>query len=304
MTDRPVDPSADDTSTRRWSLDRRLRFIDFRLQWEGRLNRSDLTEFFGISVPQASLDLSQYQELAPGNAIYDRSSRMYVATDTFQPVYPASHQASRYLDELVATAKGEMPRQVSFIGSAPPVEFVPNPRRALDDSVLAALVRAIRDRTGLRVVYQSLSSANPEPLSRVITPHAFVHDGNRWHVRAFCHKRSNYVDFLIGRILQVVHTEPAGADSAGDVAWHNKLTVVLEADPRLADAQRRIIEREYGMLDGQTTLECREALFFYLVQRLGLDPKHERRPEEQQVVLKNREELLKYLPRSSEISAK
>ena len=38
----------------RWGTERRLEFIDFRLYWEGRVNRADLTREFGISVPQAS----------------------------------------------------------------------------------------------------------------------------------------------------------------------------------------------------------------------------------------------------------
>jgi hypothetical protein len=49
--------------TGHWGQERRLEFIDFRLLWEGRLNRADITTFFRISVPQASLDLAKYQEL-------------------------------------------------------------------------------------------------------------------------------------------------------------------------------------------------------------------------------------------------
>ena len=33
----------------RWGVERRLEFIDFRLFWDGRINRGDLTEQFGIS---------------------------------------------------------------------------------------------------------------------------------------------------------------------------------------------------------------------------------------------------------------
>ena len=47
--------------TGHWGQERRLEFIDFRLLWEGRLNRADLTTFFRISVPQASLDLAKYR---------------------------------------------------------------------------------------------------------------------------------------------------------------------------------------------------------------------------------------------------
>ena len=85
-----------------WGLESRLQFIDFRLRWERRINRMDLTEHFGISVPQASLDISKYMELAPSNLTYDRSSKTYTAAQSFHPLYQRS-SAQRYLAELLAT---------------------------------------------------------------------------------------------------------------------------------------------------------------------------------------------------------
>ena len=89
----------------RWGQERRLEFIDFRLRWEGRLNRGDLMAFFGISVPQASLDIAKYLELAPENAAYDRSGKVYMPTESFRPIYP-TNEPSRFLDELLARATG------------------------------------------------------------------------------------------------------------------------------------------------------------------------------------------------------
>ena len=51
----------------KWGVERRLEFIEFRLFWEGAINRSDIVEVFGVSVPQASKDLTLYQERAAGN---------------------------------------------------------------------------------------------------------------------------------------------------------------------------------------------------------------------------------------------
>lgn len=41
-----------DKSELRWGVAQRLEFIEFRLFWEGRVNRSDLMEQFGLSVNQ------------------------------------------------------------------------------------------------------------------------------------------------------------------------------------------------------------------------------------------------------------
>ena len=87
----------------RWGVERRLEFIEFRLYWEGGINRGELTKFFGVSVPQASKDLSQYQDIAPGNMEYDKSEKRYFATTGFKPslIDPSSDQ---YLSQLKAVA--------------------------------------------------------------------------------------------------------------------------------------------------------------------------------------------------------
>src|SRR5688572_13860564 len=71
----------------KWGVERRLEFIEFRLFWEGGVNRSDIIEKFDVSVPQASKDLTHYQERAPQNAIYDKSAKRYVASPLFTPIF-------------------------------------------------------------------------------------------------------------------------------------------------------------------------------------------------------------------------
>src|SRR5262245_22310283 len=91
---------------KRWSVERRLEFIEFRLYWEGRVNRSDLVHFFAISVPQASADLARYQERAAANIIYDKTAKTYVATPGFHPVLfePSADQLLAQLRSYVANA--------------------------------------------------------------------------------------------------------------------------------------------------------------------------------------------------------
>ena len=84
----------------RWGQERRLEFIDYRLHWDGHLNRSDLTSFFGISVPQSSLDLAEYIKRAPGNLTYDTSTKVYRAPSSFQALF-ASSSLERYLEDLL-----------------------------------------------------------------------------------------------------------------------------------------------------------------------------------------------------------
>lgn len=280
----------------RWGPDRRLEFIDFRLRWDGRLNRGDLISFFGISVPQASLDIAKYLELAPANTTYDRSQRVYLATRDFKPLY-SSNEPARYLNELLARVTEVLPPELSFIGWAPPVAAAPNPTRTLSAEVLIALLGAIRGHTSVKVLYQSMSSS--EPKNRVIAPHALAYDGFRWHVRAYCNTREQFLDFVIARILSIEPTQEQGPSSESDESWHKIVRLVLAPNPLLEKAHQQVIALDYGMTDGEVVLECRQALLFYTLKRLGLLNTNES-PTVQQIVLKNATEIQPYLPNSNE----
>lgn len=290
MTEReaPSQKGEEATSGRysgRWSQDRRLEFIDFRLRWDGRLNRSDLTDFFGISVPQASLDIAKYTELAAGNLTYDRSSRVYVAATAFQPLYPSS-DAERYLNGLLAQGTGLDAGQSSFLAWAPPAATVPSPGRTFRVDVLVALLRAIREGTAIRVLYQSMT--RPHPTVRVLAPHALAHDGFRWHARAYCHTRKQFRDFVIARMLDVNGFEPVAARPEEDQEWHTIVPLVLVPHPRLSESHKRAIELDFGMEDGQVEFQCRQAFLFYALRHLRLDLDGVVKPEAQQIALKNR----------------
>src|SRR6266567_19876 len=160
VTDDLPAPSDDLASRKpaRWGQDRRLEFIDFRLQWEGRLNRADVTDFFGISVPQASLDLARYMELAPANIEYDRRGKAYHATSTFDPALTSS-DAQSYLAQLLAVSAGILSKDASFCGSLPPVGAFRPPSRQIKADVLKLALQAIRTSRVLHIEYQSLSRA-------------------------------------------------------------------------------------------------------------------------------------------------
>lgn len=275
-----------------WGLESRLQFIDFRLRWERRINRMDLTEHFGISVPQASLDIAKYTELAPGNLVYDRSSRTYTAALDFQPLYQRS-SAQRYLAELLATKMGVVEPAASFIGSAPETDWAPSPWRTINEQTVEALVQAIRQQEAIRVSYQSMTSLDES--IRLLSPHALGYDGFRWHVRAFCHKRQRFSDFVLARILRIDGFETCEVDFGRDVHWHTVLMLVLAPHPDLPAAKKRVLELDYGMEDGQVKLPCRQAFLYYTLRRLGLHTKEAPDPLAQQITLKNREEIQPYI---------
>jgi len=255
---------------RRWGQEQRLEFIEFCLFWEGGVNRSDIIDRYNVSVPQASNDLTQYRDLAPGNAEYDSTQKRYVPTSTFTPRILRPN-ADRYLVQLKAIADKVITLEETPIQDPPSVDAMPIPHRRVEPRILKALVETIRAKKALHVNYHSMNAKRPDPLWRWITPHAFAHDGLRWHVRAYCHQESKFKDFILSRFLNVKETGAAGAQAERDTEWFSFFDVVLMPNPKLSDAQQKTIALDYDMPDGSVTLPVRCALLYYFNKRLRLD---------------------------------
>lgn len=285
---------ATDTGPVKWSQERRLQFIDFRLQWGGRINRRDVTDFFKISVPQASADIARYAEVAPGNLEYDTSSRTYVATPGFAPRYESSG-ARQYLSQLLALERQILTSDQAFLAFRPPMASVPLPSRTVEPKTLALLLQSIAERAKLRIQYQSI--ARDEPQERFISPHAFGCDGVRWHVRAYCHLREGFRDFVLGRILWPSAPVASDVDSSQDREWHTNVDLVLKPHDSLTLKQREGVEIDYGMKNGKVTVPCRQAMLFYTLRTLNFEPNGTPRNGEKQVVIANLAEIKPLLPK-------
>jgi len=274
-----------------WSIKRRLEFIDFRLYWEGRINRSDIKNFFGISIPQASADLRKYIEIAPNNIDYDKSGKFYYATDEYKPIF-TSPDTSEYLSQLRLLSANIITKEESFLGAIPSFDITPNPIRSVNSEILRTILKAIREKMSLEIEYQSMSRENPT--WRRIAPHTLAFDGFRWHIHAYCFTRESFRDFLFARILHVRNFQPVEIDSTANIEWNNFLSVKIAPHPDLTDSQRKIIEADYGMVDGYATIQVRSALYFYFEKQFRLDKGCKSRPaKEQQITLLNREEIEK-----------
>lgn len=285
-------------SKMRWGVEQRLEFIEFRLFWDGEINRSDITRRFGISVPQASADVGQYKEQAPENIRYDGSKKRYFATDAFKPRL-LKPNAERYLVQLKALADRVIDVHETSIGFCPEAESMPVPTRRVDPAILKGIVAAIRDRSAIDIQHRSMNLRREEMMWRTVTPHAFGHDGLRWHVRAYCHIDRIFKDFVLSRCQEVGARQPAGAKPEADTEWHTYLDVILEPNPKLTERQRRTIAFDYDMPEGRTTVRVRRALLYYFNKRLRLDESTLRDdPAIAPIVVANHAEFLKAMPKT------
>ncbi len=283
-----------DKSELRWGVEQRLEFIEFRLFWEGHVNRSDLMDQFGVSVNQASTDLNRYIGFAPANMVYDKSARTYVRGSAFQPQF-LEPDASRYLAQLRSVAENILDREDSWIANLPSFASAPTPVRGVDPVTLRSVVGAIRRSEEIEIRYQSLSS--PDPRWRWIAPHAIAFDGFRWHARAFCRTDECFKDFLLSRMIEIRGSRESGTSADDDLDWNSEVVLEVAPHPELSETQAKVIALDYGMRGGSAKIKVRRALLYYALRRLGLDTDPAaRRPQDQQIVLMNAPEIGHSIP--------
>ncbi|WP_257251426.1 helix-turn-helix transcriptional regulator [Burkholderia cepacia] len=253
-----------------------------------------MTEFFKISVPQASADISRYMELAPGNLQYDTSSRTYIASAEFTPLFESSGPR-QYLSQLLALERKILASEQTFLSFCPPMASVPLPSRTIESKTLALMLRAIAERAMLKIRYQSI--ARDEEQERYISPHAFGYDGVRWHVRAYCHMRKGFKDFVFGRILSAEEPKASDIEPTDDREWNTHVELVLMPDVSLSPMQRKGVEIDYGMTNGKVTITCRQAMLFYALRTLNFEINGSPRKGERQLTIANLAEIKPFLPK-------
>ncbi|AMV48521.1 WYL domain-containing protein [Paraburkholderia caribensis] len=267
-----IDPS--DLATNRvddlpQTVIQRLMHLERCLFWRGELQRADLIEAFGINPIQAAKDFRTYMERYPDNMEYNKSRRRYLPLPGFVPklIEPKT------LDEFAGIDSPLIP-----------VAMWPLPNRRATPQVLQAMVAAVRERQKIEVQYQSMTGE--KPAWRWLSPHAFASDGERWHVRAYCHTRNEFLDFVLGRILTTRHVKSSEVDPSADQDWITLVEVLVTPNPNLAPEKRQAIALEYDLpqRNMEATLNLRQSMLFYL--KAKFDPEVNDVPAARQLSVK------------------
>jgi hypothetical protein len=277
-----------------WQIDHRRAFIEHCVFWRARLRLGDLVDVFGISRTQASLDVNAYIADHPDHLVYDKSRKYYVPGPSFAAHY-TSLEPSDHLGRLLAMAGGAQVPRAEWELRLPAIHATPVPARGMQAVVLRDLLLAIDERRALTILYQSMSA--PDPAERVIVPHALAHDGFRWHTRALCARDGVFKDFVISRMRRAALGEVAEVDPASDTDWTTEVTLRIGPHPALSPAQAQAIALDYGIEHGTAEIRVRRSMLYYTLKRLGLDTDPDtRRPQDQQIVLLNRAEVIGLTP--------
>jgi hypothetical protein len=281
---------SDEGERLRWGLRRRLEFIDFRLFWDGRFNRKDMAETFGISPQQASADIAQYEKLAPNNLLYDRAEKAYRRPPDFAPAF-IGETIERYLLQLVAIENRWMRQEDTWFDTMPSAEIVTLGRRPTDPHVLLRILDAIRNKLEIDVQYASLTGSADG--GRSIAPHSLAHSAGRWYVRAWSREHNDFRDYNLNRISGVFGDRASVVDPNLDFEWVHKINLVIVPNPGLPPKHQTAVAAEHAMEEGRLVRPSRLSLSFYLMSDLNLDvPSGVLPPEKQQLVLQNHDEVV------------
>ncbi|EPJ48515.1 MAG: hypothetical protein OFPII_05730 [Osedax symbiont Rs1] len=241
----------------------RMKAIELLAYWEGRLVTNRLMEWFGISRQQASADIKRYMvNYNPHSLVHDPSVKAYVPKPSFQPVLTTGH-INEYLDMVSGLVSGSMAITLETDIQLSSVQL---PDRSVRPEVVREVIKACRASSSIKILYASMD--NPAWSERVISPHTLVYTGFRWHVRAYCHKRNNYRDFILSRIDRTPKPSDTKAPTIdGDKHWNEVVPITLVPNTQLNDGQKILVEKDYAMPEGRLQLRVRKSLVHYTLQR-------------------------------------
>jgi hypothetical protein len=262
--------------------DKRLQVMEGILDWEGEIGNARVRKLFDLQPVQASRLLADFRNRLDGRLLEDGRSKVLRLVNPNQPC------SQMPLDEYVRQTHSVEEADGCVIDAR--VDFAD-----VRPVTFAAIRKAALIKTGVAITYASMT--NPVPSERVIFPHAIVHVGRRWHVRAWCAKSNEFRDFTLGRIKDAKPAPTKAPNtSADDVAWNRIVQVRLVAHRGLSQSQQLVVRNEYFHGTAARRQSVRACLAQYVIQdlRAAIDAEKEVPPEYQMEVT-NVVELEKWL---------
>ena len=241
----------------------RLAFIEFNLQFMGKLARADLVNHFQIGLASCSRDLTLYRELAPHNMVLKHETKQYFRTEKFKPIF--EHHPETILSSLCRGFGDGLSQSIS-----PSIQCIDGIRVIHPNSVvIATLMRAINNCHAVSCNYISSSVGES---SRIIVPHSLANNGQNWYVRAYDEKSKKFSDFTCKRLENITEIEQTiGVSQAGllDKKWNNIINIELVVHPSVRHP--KAVELDFDMINGLLQLEIREALLSHLIRHWNVD---------------------------------
>ncbi|MDZ7872463.1 MAG: WYL domain-containing protein [Rhizobium sp.] len=224
-----------DDPAQKWPLKKRLEFIDFRLFWNGKVNRGDIGKAFNITVQQASSDIGHTSGslLAICSMIAAKkpmSGRSNIA-NTHRTRY---RNASCF--SWLGIDRGRMIKEETWFNELPPMDVTTLKRRPTNSLILLHVLNAIRDGALIRIAYNSLHETADS--ARIIAPHALFFNSGRWYTRGLFRRSPELLGHNLNRIDTVVNVEGTPPSKEPDYEWAHTIDLEISPNPELPPTSR------------------------------------------------------------------
>lgn len=245
---------------------RRCAFIEARLLWGGGLTAGELGEAFGIARQNAQHTIENYRRRHPGQMHYDRRQRRHVRTEVFETHY-IHKDVNRFLDyqrAVTLTAHFfDEPDWADF----PFTDADTLLRPIYDTDAVGIVLEALRRESAVQIEYWAKRTSGV----RCISPHQLVFADGRYHLRAYCHERQAYLDFVLARIVSAELSKEPWIPAVGDSDWHERVDLLFAINPVLPESAQAALRLEFLHEDQErlTLNGVRKALVFYVRRTLG-----------------------------------
>jgi predicted DNA-binding transcriptional regulator YafY len=249
-------------------LRERFAYIETELFWGDGITAGQLARTFEITRQMAQKIIGQYRQQYPRQMRYVAKSKRHEATESFEPVFirPSPHA---FLDYLRGQALVGLYREDKDWSELTVTDVDRLLRPELPLIPLKQVLRALRCQKTVTIDYWK-KDLEPGSISiRVISPNHLIYAEGRYHIRAYCHMKNLYRDFVLSRI---VHASPSLEDwisSEYDREWNEFVETKLRPNPSLPLSVQNAVLKGFEVAEsGIRTLKCRKALLFYLKRRL------------------------------------
>ena len=248
----------------------RFAYIETELFWGDGFTAGQMARAFGISRQMAQTIIGQYREQYPGQMRYVARHRRHEATESFEPVFIRPSPLA-FLDFLRGHALVGLYRDEYDWSDLPVADVDQLLRPELSLKPLRLVLASMRGRRTVRIHYlkQDLEPGAGSMSIRVISPNHLVFAEGRYHVRAYCHLKKLYRDFVLSRIVRAGPTMDDWVSSDEDMEWNELAEMRLIPNPLLPSFAQILILKGFETAEpGIRIIRCRKALVHYVKRRL------------------------------------
>lgn len=253
----------------------RFAFIETKLLWDEGLTVGNIASVFSISRQAAQVVLNQYRKLYPGQMTYDRNLKLHIATQSFQPEF-VKKDAKCFLDYLRGQSISSFYKEEEVWSDIEVTDINRSLQPPVDTVITKILFTALKRKKTVQIQYLKKKNVSEDTMLRIISPNHLVFANNRYHIRAYCHFKEIYLDFVLSNIILAEFADDEWISSREDVEWNTFVSVKLSPNPELLkDTQNALLKRFEIEKKGIREIRCRKALAYYVEKSpLLIDPQN------------------------------